>query len=96
MDVWSGVQIYLVISAALAGTSYINLYRPAIQLLEEILDDKAPIYSNWVGMSMWLIMSFIVAPFTAVLLLSNDNEEFIEKLAVSLADKVIKNKEDGE
>ena len=93
MDLWSVLQVYIVVAAALAGTSYWNLYRPAIQLLEEIVDQDVPRYSGWMGTIMWFLISFTVAPITAVLLLSNDNEEFIEKLAVSLADGIEEDEE---
>jgi len=95
MDFWAWLQVYLIISIALAGTSYINLYRPAINLLEEILDEKNTFYSSIWGMLLWLILSFIAAPATLVLLTVNNNDSFIERFAVSIADRVI-NKEDNE
>lgn len=88
MDFWSVLQVYVVIAIALAGTSYWNLYRPAIELLEEIVDKDVRRYSGWFGTIMWLTISFTVAPVTAILLLSNDNNEFIENLAVSLANGI--------
>ena len=79
MDFWSGLQIYLVVAVALAGTSYWNLYKPAIELLKEILDDEVPRYSGWLGTILWLLISFTMAPITALMLLTNDNNEFIQR-----------------
>jgi len=96
MDFWSGLQIYLVVAAALAGTSYINLFRPAMQLLEEIMGRKMPWHRGWLGTSVWLISAFIFAPAVIFLLLNNDNDDFIEKFAVALANRIIKREEEEE
>jgi len=93
MNFWTGLQIYIVASAALAGTSYINLYRPAIRLLEEIMGEEVTRYSGWLGITIWLMMAFILSPLTLLLLLSNDNDEFIEKFAVSIASNLIEEDE---
>jgi len=96
MDFWGVLQIYLIVAAALAGTSYLNLYRPAIQLLEEIMERKVPRYNGVTGTIIWLLIAFIVAPITAILLLNNNNIIFIERLAVSLANGLIEEEEEEE
>lgn len=93
MDFWSGLQLYAVIALALAGTSYWNLYRPAIELLEEILERKEPLYSGWFGSSLWILISFIGAPLTLVYLLSNNNNQRIVSIATGLAESLIQDEE---
>jgi len=95
MDVWTVAQWYGIISLALAGTSYLTLYIPGIELAEEILDERLPLQRGWIGTSLWFILSTLISPWTAIVLLSNNNEDFIEKFAVALADNIIK-KEDNE
>ena len=94
MDFWTGLQIYILIALALAGTSYWNLYRPTIDLLEEILGERPPIYGGWFGAIMWMIISFVLAPVTAFLLLSNNNNLFIKKLAISLYNNIVEDSEE--
>jgi len=89
MDFWMGLQIYLIVAVALAGTSYITIYRPSMELLEEILEQKVPRFSGWLGTTLWLLIAFVAAPWTAIVLISNDNNEFIENLAVKLATDII-------
>lgn len=93
MDFWVGLQIYGIIAGALAGTSYINLFRPTMKLLKEILEDEIPPHDSWFGHLIWLIVSFILAPVTAFILLSNNNDLFIEKLAIALSEGLIEEDE---
>jgi Trk-type K+ transport system membrane component len=86
MEVWGILQIYLLVAIALAGTSYFNLYRPGIQLLEEIIDQKT-VYSTFWCALVWLVIALIMAPFIAIVLLVNDNNEFIHSLALKLASR---------
>ena len=84
---------YAVIAGAIAGTSYFTLYRSAIELTEEILDEDLPKYKGWMGIIFWLSISFIFAPLTAFMLLKNDNRDFIDKLALVLANRIIEEEE---
>jgi hypothetical protein len=95
MDYLIVLQIYGVVSAALAGTSYITLYKPAIQLLEEIVESDTP-YGGWLGFIIWNLAAIIAAPWTAYVLLQNNNEEFIERFAVVLAERIIAEEEEGD
>jgi len=92
MDYLIMLQIYGVISVALAGTSYITLYRPAIKLLEEIVEGDTP-YGGWLGFTIWNLAAIIAAPWTTYILLQNNNEEFIERFAVVLAERIMKEDE---
>ena len=88
MSIWTIVQIYLLVILAIGCTSYVTLYRPAIQLLHEILEQKT-FYSGWISSILWIILASIGAPFILIALISNDNDKFINALAVTLADKYI-------
>lgn len=93
MGYWTGLQLYGVIALALAGTSYVQMYRPAIALLEEIVERKT-YYSSWLGGFMWVAASTLLTPWTLYILLKNNNEEFIEEFAVTLADKLAEEEEE--
>lgn len=94
MDFSTGLGLYIIIAISLAATSYMMLFRPSIELLEEIIEDKSQ-YSGITGLIIWYIGATIAAPFVAYVLLKNDNDGFIEALAVALADKIL-DKEDKE
>lgn len=92
MNIWAIVQIYLLVALAIGCTSYITLYRPATELLQEILEQKT-FYNTWSGSLLWIILSSIAAPFLFIVLISNDNESFIRALASTLANKYIEEDE---
>lgn len=94
MDFSTGLGLYIVIAISLAGTSYMTLFRPSIELLEEIIEDKSP-YKGMFGFILWNVCAALIAPWTLYILLKNDNDAFIEALAVALADKIL-DKEDKE
>ena len=91
---FTGLQVYLIVAAALAGTSYFTIYRPAIELTEEILDEDLKFYRGWFGTSLWLVITAIFAPATLIVLLRNNNESFIEQFAVALANTMMDEDED--
>jgi hypothetical protein len=96
MEIWAWVQVYGIVASALAGTSYFTLYRPGVELAEEILDEDLNLHRGWLGTTMWLLISASLAPYTLFTLLKNDNAEFIEGFAVALADRIMKDEdEDG-
>lgn len=94
MDIWAWAQIYLVIAGALAGTSYFTLFRPGVDLAEEILNEKLPWHRGITATVMWLVISAAVAPWTAIVLLSNNNASFINDFATHVADRIIEEEED--
>ena len=87
MDLWVILKIYTIIATSLSLTSYFMLYKPAIELVEEIVDKKT-VYSGIKGLLLWNILTFPLIPYTGYILLDNDNEDFIESFAVSLAEKL--------
>lgn len=95
MDLFIFLKLYIFVSVALAITSYVMLFRPTIRLVEEIIEEDCP-YGGLFGLIMWNIFSTLVAPYTLFILLQNNNEKFIEQLAVAFANKLIDKEEDEE
>jgi hypothetical protein len=87
MDIMSVVLMYIVIALSASITSYITIYRPAINLLEEIVERKT-LYSGLIGSSIWIILTTIAFPWNINILLKNDNDLFIERFAVELAERM--------
>ena len=82
------VEIYGLVSLAIAGTSYFTLYRPSIELTEEIVDQDLKRYKGWIGTTVWVSLVTILSPLMIIILLKNNNNSFIEKFALKLADRV--------
>lgn len=97
MSIWTGLQMYGLIAVAMAGTSYLRIYRPAMELLLEILDEEyledASLYSGAVGTISWFIISIIATPYILFILLKNDNATTIRHIASHLATRVIEEQE---
>lgn len=93
MDFLTGLVIYLVVAVSLSLTSYLTIFRPSIDLLEEILEQKT-VYSGVLGFLIWNICATVVSPWTLLILLSNRNTETSEKFAVSLAEALIDEEEE--
>lgn len=88
MDFWTAAKIYAIVSLALAGTSYYTLYKPSIELAEEIVGRDLPFHSGWLGTILWFLMSGLMSPWTIFVLLSNDNNKFIESFALKITEIV--------
>jgi hypothetical protein len=88
MNFVEAAQIYGIVSLALAGTSYVTLYRPAIYLTEEIVEENLAHYRGWLGTLAWFSIATPLSPLVAIILLKNNNNSFIEKFAIKLADRV--------
>lgn len=93
MEFSTGWVIYLAIAASLSLTSYLTIFRPSINLLEEILEQKT-LFSGITGFLLWNIFATIVAPWTLLILLSNRNTETSERFAVSLANAMLEEDEE--
>ena len=87
------IQIYILIAVAIAGTSYFTLYKPSIELLEEIVERKTT-YSGFILGVTWCLGAVIAAPLIATFLLKNDNEKFVEQFAVTLANRIIEDEDE--
>ena len=88
MDLLMGLGLYIVTALSLAGTSYVTLFLPSMELLEEIIEDESP-YGGVLGFIIWNICAAVAAPWTLYILIQNDNDGFIESLAVALANKIL-------
>ena len=64
------------------------LFRPAVNLLEEIVDDKTP-HSGVMGFIVYFSVSTILAPGVLFLLLSNNNKSIIHKITLKMAEKYL-------
>jgi hypothetical protein len=64
------------------------IYRPTVELLEEILE-RDTFYGGILGFLSWHIIAITLAPYVAVVLLKNDNDDTIQGLAGSLAEKIL-------
>lgn len=93
MSLVYGVYLYLTIALSLGLTSYINLFRPSISYAEEILDEELP-YNGLFGLIIWVALATLFAPFTALLLLANNNTGIIKDLAVKFAKKHLEEDEE--
>jgi hypothetical protein len=69
------------------------MYRPAIKLLEEIIEDDTT-YSGVLGFILWMLFSTIAAPWNLYLILQNNNEQFIEDFAVTLANRILESEDE--
>jgi len=87
MELWDWLIGYTVGAVSLAWTSYIMIYREAIDLLEEIVERKT-VYSGFTGFIFWTIMATIMTPWVIFALLSNNNKSFITEFAVNLAERM--------
>jgi len=77
---------YLLISVSLAWTSYFRIFRPALDLLEEILEQKT-VYRGAFGFLTWTVLAALGAPMTLYILLTVDNGPIITHIATELADR---------
>ena len=72
-----------------------TIFVPSIKLLEEIVDEKT-FYSGIKGFLLWNIMATFAAPWTLIILLSNNNKKRSETFAITLADTLLEDDEDDE
>lgn len=80
MDPWI---IYAIIAFGISLTSYINIYRPALDLYIEVTEDEKPIVGTFVYKIIWVLLTFIGAPLVAFMLIRGINEKYIRELVVA-------------
>lgn len=95
MDFIIGLQIYGLIAVSAGLTSWLTIYRPAVKLLEEILEDST-VYSTWFGTILWILFSTVAFPWIVLLLLKNNNKSIIEEFAGTLAVKILEQEDEDE
>ena len=89
MDFPTGLLIYALLALGLSLTTYLTIYRSAVKLLEEILDTDKTVYSGLSGFLLWIVFASLMAPWTATLLLKNNNTEVSEEMAATLDMKIM-------
>ena len=92
MDFVHGMWIYIIVAISLCLTSYITIFRHAVEYSEEILDEISE-YKGVFGFTLWVALATLFAPATLVLLVANDNKKVIEDIAVQLAEKQLEDDE---
>jgi len=88
MEFIQALGIYSLVAIALTWTTYITIYRPAIEILEGIIELKTS-FSGIIGFIMYTIVGFIFAPILPLLIIANDNESLRIKLASELLSRYI-------
>ena len=79
----SGLIIYALIALSISLTSYINIYKPAVELYEEVTEDEESIVNSIPYKIVWLVLAFIMAPFIGFMLLRGRNDNYIRDLVVT-------------
>lgn len=92
MDIFTGLIGYLIVALSLSLTSYITIFKPSIDLLEDIVGEKTS-YSGIFAFLIWTVLGTLCAPWLLVILLSNNNTTIAEKIAVDLAEGYLEDDE---
>lgn len=92
MDIFTGLISYLIVALSLSLTSYITIFKPSIDLLEDIVGEKTS-YSGIFAFLIWTVLGTLCAPWLLVILLSNNNTTIVEKIAVDLAEGYLEDDE---
>ena len=80
---------YLITSLSLSLTSYFMLFRPSVNLLQEILNTEDTAYNGVQGFLIWNMLATVFSPVALISLLKNNNTKIIETIATGLADREI-------
>lgn len=85
MEIFTVLIGYLIVALSLSITSYITLFRPSVDLLEDIIGFKTN-YRGIQAFLTWIFFATLSAPWVLLILLSNNNKEIVEKIAIDLAE----------
>ena len=80
MEIWA---IYVVVALSISLTSYLNIYKPALELYKEITEEERPIIESFIYKGIWVILGFIMAPLIAFMLLRGRNDNYIRDLVIA-------------
>ena len=80
MDPWI---IYAVIAFGISLTSYLNIYRPALDLYVEITEENRPIVGTIIYKVVWIVLAFIMAPIIGIMLIRANNDKYIRDLVIA-------------
>ena len=78
----SGWILYLITALSIGITSYITIYKPAVELYVEILEDEDVLQTSWTAAILWILASTRAAPVIAITLLSGKNEKIIKDIVL--------------
>lgn len=84
---------YIIVATSIGITSYIMLFTKIIRLYEEVIE-KRSIYNHWITKLLFIVMATVAAPYFMIVLLSNNNDEFIRSFTVGLLEKTIEEDDD--
>lgn len=82
------IGIYSLVALGVSWTTYITIFRPTVAIVNEVLEYKPRSLNGFIGFILWTALAFILAPFTTVLILVNDNNFCIQTLAADLIEKL--------
>ena len=80
MDPWI---IYSIVAIGISLTSYINIFKPALELYLEITEEEDPTVGSIFYKIVWLGLAFILAPFTGYMLIRGRNDKYIRDLVLT-------------
>ena len=80
MEYWI---LYATVALAVSLTSYLNIYKPALELYKEVTEDEKPIIGTLMYKLVWIVLAFAMAPFIAVMLAKGRNDNYIRDLVVA-------------
>lgn len=80
MEIWI---IYAIVAFSISLTSYLNIYKPAVELYVEITEEERPIINSIIYKVVWVILGFLMAPFIAIMLLRGRNDNYIRDLVIA-------------
>ena len=77
------IIIYGILALSISLTSYINIYKPAVELYKEITDEDVPQVGSIIYKFVWIVLGFVLAPFVGFMLLKGRNDNYIRDLVVA-------------
>jgi hypothetical protein len=75
--------IYAIVALSISLTSYLNIYKPAVELYIEVTEEEKPVINSIIYKIVWLGLAFILAPFIALMLIKGQNDDYIRNLVVA-------------
>ena len=79
----NGWIIYLLVAISISLTSYITIYKPALELYIDIIEERNIIQNSILGKFLWIILGTVLAPFVGIALLSGKNSNIIRRIVLT-------------
>ena len=74
--------IYLLVALSIGLTSYLTIYRPSIELYEEVSEDFSSVQRGIIFQLFWILLATALAPIIGMILLKGKNTKYIKNLAL--------------